>query len=667
MKHTNRTTKRAFTLIELLIVIAIIGILFVVLISRVDFATDKAKASGVQTDFRSFQVAFETVSKENAGFASLGWDTGDENGNHKRDSYDEGDTNKNSIMESTETWTGHKVPGETWTGTYTLLNPKKVDDTSAFKLLEDKVNANLDPKLHITITPDVGEDGKLTGNAKVAMANSARDPWKNEYHGVYLTNAQNDKSDRGAFIIYSNGANGQWGSEHSIANGKVTIIVPGNNVRGKDDMSIVSCYTYVNGYGEVNNITTGFSNNQSFLSGGNNSNPGITDTPDNGGTPPVEDNNNEESTNLNQYVWTIVDDEAMSIVFNEQGGLDVYYNFAYNTTIPSQCISVSDNIIVITGTGDFDGEYTVHSNGNLTMNGYLVATARLSLFDENGNFRYMNIKFDAAGGYIIANENGLSIYNRDDILEYRIPLSSIDLNPVCVTATDADGTAYIYYDRNGTRMLGVSLEYAETYVIGFLPGYCDHRGIDNSLWYNWYDADMNCISTNSFPTLDELQTYTLRCDTCFAVIPTRIIGNYIYMYNAFMEPWVLNGQIPQPGGTMPSADINYIDIDGWFALAYDSAVVDGLLDVVDGKPVTAVGAGREAILPATTILYYDYAGTSGVSVPEYTFLGTMEQFRAVKANWYNDNTFVEERQWSINYGRHDKVIIHCSDGDIVIE
>ncbi len=69
------TKKKAFTLIELLIVIAIIGILFIVLVSKVDFATDKAKASGVQTDFRSFQVALEMVSKENAGFNTFGWKT----------------------------------------------------------------------------------------------------------------------------------------------------------------------------------------------------------------------------------------------------------------------------------------------------------------------------------------------------------------------------------------------------------------------------------------------------------------------------------------------------------------------------------------------------------------------------------------------------------------
>ena len=62
-KYTCKN-KRGFTLVELLVVIVIIGILFVVLISRVDFATDKAKTTGVQTDFRSFQIALKQVAIE---------------------------------------------------------------------------------------------------------------------------------------------------------------------------------------------------------------------------------------------------------------------------------------------------------------------------------------------------------------------------------------------------------------------------------------------------------------------------------------------------------------------------------------------------------------------------------------------------------------------------
>ena len=288
--------RRAFTLIELLIVIAIIGILFIVLISKVDFTTDKAKATGVQTDFRSFQVAIESVAKENSGLATLGWDTGDANGNRIRDSYDKGDTNKNGKQDDGEVFIGSKTYGETWTNVYTLTNPADENDKSAIVALEEAINKNLDPKLHITIHDDL----------TITMANGAQDPWNTEYHGYYITNATTDGKDRGAIIMYSNGANQEWGSEHSISNGVVVVNVPGNNVYGKDDYSVAVAYTYVNGYGEVKTTTSGFSVNQggtggSFITGGSS------------GEEPEEDNIIDNVVNampepdanktLNDYTW----------------------------------------------------------------------------------------------------------------------------------------------------------------------------------------------------------------------------------------------------------------------------------------------------------------------------------------------------------------------------
>ena len=251
------TKKKAFTLIELLIVIAIIGILFIVLVSKVDFATDKAKATGVQTDFRSFQVAIETVAKENAGLATFGWDIGDTNGDRIRNSYDKGDANQNGVQDDGEVFVGSKVYSEEWKNVFTLSNPVDAADMSAIAALEAAINKNLDPKLHITINDDL----------TITMANQARDPWGSEYHGNYITNALIDNKDRGAIVIYSDGANKEFGSEHYIANGVVTVNVPGNNVYGKDDYSIAVTYTFVNGYGEVKTSTAGFSNNQ----GGNTS------------------------------------------------------------------------------------------------------------------------------------------------------------------------------------------------------------------------------------------------------------------------------------------------------------------------------------------------------------------------------------------------------------
>ena len=285
--------KRAFTLIELLIVIAIIGILFIVLVSKVDFATDKAKATGVQTTFRSYQMAFETVSRENAGFNTLGWNTGDNAsaipagyafvddaaknatiGDGIRNSYDEGDKNLNGTVDTGEVFTGRKIYTETWTNVYSLTKPGTTGlDAVAIAKLETAINANLDPALHITINTD----------GTISMANGMKDPWNKEYHGWYITNAETDGQDRGAIIMYSDGPNNEFGSEHTIANGVVTITVPNSNKDGKDDYALVSCYTFTNGYGETKTITSGFSNNQNLLAGSG-VKPGV-DTPDlpNGG------------------------------------------------------------------------------------------------------------------------------------------------------------------------------------------------------------------------------------------------------------------------------------------------------------------------------------------------------------------------------------------------
>ena len=298
------TKKKAFTLIELLIVIAIIGILFVVLVSKVDFATDKAKATGVQTDFRSFQLALDTVSKEKAGFNSFGWNTGDANANGVRDSVDEGDANEDGIYQDGETWTGHKKYLETWTDKYSLIRPGttfEADgyDKDAIFALETAINKNLDPKLHITIDAKTG---------LITMANGAQDPWNTQYHGAYIS--AEDGMDRGAIVMYSNGANQKFGSEHDIANGVPTVIVPGNNKNGADDYSLVVCYTYTNGYGEVGNITTGFSNNQQFFTENNS----YSDV------PAVDDSNNITVTpksSLDEYTWDEIQKLAMGGLSHE--------------------------------------------------------------------------------------------------------------------------------------------------------------------------------------------------------------------------------------------------------------------------------------------------------------------------------------------------------------
>ena len=229
MKHiykNNRHLKNAFTLIELLIVIAIIGILFIVLVSKVDFATDKSKATGVQTDFRSFQLAFETVAREYQGFSEL------------------------------------------------------VSENNYLKLAE-ALNKNLDNKLKVNID--------TMGN--ITMKNSTKDPWGTEYHGQYVTG--NDGKDRGAIIIYSNGANTKFGSDIVLTGGIASVTVI--NEFGKDDYSIVSCYSLAGDSGRIETTVNGFINieNNNHL-GGDINNPEIPVIPSEPVEPEIPDETEPE-------------------------------------------------------------------------------------------------------------------------------------------------------------------------------------------------------------------------------------------------------------------------------------------------------------------------------------------------------------------------------------
>ncbi|MDD4587179.1 MAG: prepilin-type N-terminal cleavage/methylation domain-containing protein [Heliobacteriaceae bacterium] len=69
---TRVKPEKGFTLIELMVVVAIIGVLFVVLVPKLSSTQDAAKAAGVKTDMRSVEVGLiQYVNDEKAFPADL--------------------------------------------------------------------------------------------------------------------------------------------------------------------------------------------------------------------------------------------------------------------------------------------------------------------------------------------------------------------------------------------------------------------------------------------------------------------------------------------------------------------------------------------------------------------------------------------------------------------
>ena len=68
MKQPKLKSSRAFTLVELLIVIVIIGILAVTIIAGVNWSTDRARASGVQSTLHSYELAANKAGVQLAGY-----------------------------------------------------------------------------------------------------------------------------------------------------------------------------------------------------------------------------------------------------------------------------------------------------------------------------------------------------------------------------------------------------------------------------------------------------------------------------------------------------------------------------------------------------------------------------------------------------------------------
>ena len=342
MKNFKR---KAFTLVELLVVIAIIGILFVVLISKVDFATEKSKASGVQTDFRSYQLAIETVARENAGLSVL---------------------------------VNNEASGE-----------------EKYAALETALNKNLDPKLHV----EIDADGKISTEAK--------DPWKEQYLGAYLApDADGTVKDRGAIVMYCKGSNLKLGSTAEISNGVVNVTIEsGKEAEGADDYAISTIYTYVNGYGEIKTTTKGFSNDmgEDGVAEGNStpanpSDPADPDTPDD----PAQGGADEEDRTPVKNKYGFYYDVPYVAEGNDLFEID--YKFPYRYSYLYAIVFHEDGTAVVLTEGDrntttesFSWELSLHEfqyNEDTQVFSVVFETLVENGFDEEVVVEGTNVDFE---------------------------------------------------------------------------------------------------------------------------------------------------------------------------------------------------------------------------------------------------------------------------------
>jgi hypothetical protein len=349
------------------------------------------------------------------------------------------------------------------------------------------------------------------------MANQARDPWKNEYHGVYISQAERDHgADRGAIIMYSNGANGKWGSAHDITNGVVTVTVPGNNVNGKDDYSIVSCYTFTNGYGEVLNMSTGFSNNQSFKSSGNGGLAAVVP----GGS---QSGNADTYQMLDGKNQTFASATPVDLTFRSEGDFDKFVDLKVDGNVVGQSnYTVSEGSTIITLKKEYLQTLSdnVHTIEILSTDGKATTTfTKVGKLDYNTSFELDELMNDE---YILLDGSGTTV----QVVDGGIYMNGQPAIPAeCVTI---DGNAmYI----SGTGEFDGEFVFCED---GYLEWYGDIVAKSVKSWVN-LDAGLYFIVHNDDIYISEDGNYLIEKYISMPGIQAAI-EEFVYAYGG-IDAW----------------------------------------------------------------------------------------------------------------------------------
>jgi hypothetical protein len=146
--------------------------------------------------------------------------------------------------------------------------------------------------------------------------------------------------------MYSNGSDLTFGSSIFLTGGMTSINTTGD--AGKDDYVIVSCYSLVNGYGEIKNSTMGFSNNNILGNNQAETNPDKDDEVIEDNIPKIEPGlYNNSSYNNNDYSTPVKTWEQLlseNIVYVENGL--IYSNYDVESKVNDSASQLSSGTLV---------------------------------------------------------------------------------------------------------------------------------------------------------------------------------------------------------------------------------------------------------------------------------------------------------------------------------
>ena len=367
--------------------------------------------------------------------------------------------------------------------------------------------------------------------------------------------------------------------------------------------------------------------------------------------------------------------DKLEAIFHEDTSAEIYSNDTLMYELPQNAISFTTEEVDLSAINF--GICPISKDGKMITVGDLTF-----ILKEENTFKFKNIKYLIGSGiYMIMNDDGSISLNHILTEENQgtLPSFCVDYseNALIISGTgDYDGV-FIFAD-NGNYVYYQTI--SNNNIVALKEGICNHYTLgDWSIRREFYDNDFNIINLNQVSTLQEIAQYTLRCSVCATEIPSKVFADsdYLYLYDTFLEPQATNGN-PNHG----CVDLDCYEVGGYYAVPWDVTKSNNLYTSIDGVPVKGVLITNGAVI-SNKIEYlsssFGYFSGYRFDTPneiEFTYLGTKQEFNNTKGHLYYNGVIsnrlaITEIQQELNSGWGDrsaenKVIVHCSDGDIVL-